>query len=125
MPLTDAQIGTFTTVYLASVLPTFFVVYFYLAGKLSRWIFILFLCSFVICALGWEVWLTYGLVDGLDVNARRPAALSTAIPMHINWVLNSLANAAAIGLTGVLLVWLNYLFTSNNWRKACGCPGRR
>jgi hypothetical protein len=108
MPLTEAQTVTVTTIYLASVLPTLILISLYLAGKLPRWIMVLFLCSFVICALGWEVWLTYGLLDGLDVNSRRPAALSAAIPMHINWILNSLGDAAAVGLTGVLLVWLCY-----------------
>ena len=105
MALTDAQVATVFTVYLASVLPTFVIVGLYLAGKLPRWIFVLFAASFVVCALGWEIWLTYGLVDGLDVDSRRPVALSTAIPIHINWILNSLGDAAAIGLTGVLLVW--------------------
>ena len=108
MPLTEAQTVTVTTIYLASVLPTLIIICLYLAGKLPRWIMALFLCSFAICALGWEVWLTYGLLDGLDVDSRRPAALSAAIPMHINWILNSLGDAAAVGLTGVLLVWLCY-----------------
>jgi len=107
-------------VYLASVLPALVILGLYLAGKLPRWLFVLFIVSFVVCALGWEIWLTYGLVDGLDVDSRRPAALSAAIPMHINWILNSLGDAAAIGLTGVLLVWLCYgksdrAFTHWHW----------
>ena len=108
MALTEAQSATVTVVYLASVLPTLIIILLYLTGKLPRWIFSLFAVSFVVCALGWEIWLTYGLVDGLDVDSRRPMALSAAIPIHINWVLNSLGDASAIGLTGVLLVWLFY-----------------
>ena len=108
MALTEAQSATVTVVYLASVIPTLIIFLLYLSGKLPRWVFRLFLVSFGVCALGWEVWLTYGLVDGLDVDSRRPMALSAAIPIHINWVLNSLADASVIGLTGVLLVWLFY-----------------
>ena len=108
MALTEAQSATVTVVYLASVIPTLIIFLLALSGKLPRWVFRLFLVSFVVCALGWEVWLTYGLVDGLDVDSRRPMALSAAIPIHINWVLNSLADASVIGLTGVLLVWLFY-----------------
>jgi hypothetical protein len=118
--LTEAQTATVTIVYLASVLPTLIIVFLYLTGKLPRWIFSLFVVSFVVCAVGWEIWLTYGLVDGLDVDSRRPMAMSAAIPIHINWVLNSLGDASAIGLTGVLLVWLFYgrsdvAFTQWRW----------
>jgi hypothetical protein len=118
--LTEAQTATVSIVYLASVLPTLIIVFLYLIGKLPRWIFSLFVVSFVVCAVGWEIWLTYGLVDGLDVDSRRPMAMSAAIPIHINWILNSLGDASAIGLTGVLLVWLFYgrsndAFTQWRW----------
>ncbi len=108
MSLTGEQLATVVTVYLSSVLPAAIILGLYLLGRFPRWLFLLTVAAFAACALGWEVWLTYGLVDGLDVNSRRPDALIAAIPMHINWVLNSLADATAIGLTGVLLVWLVY-----------------
>jgi hypothetical protein len=106
MALSSAHLSTVVTVYLASVLPTLLIVFLYSIKKVPQWLFVLFLSSFIACALGWEIWLTYGLVDGLDVDSRRPAALSAAIPMHLNWILNSLGDAAAIGLTGVLFLWL-------------------
>jgi hypothetical protein len=120
MELTNAQVQTVTTVYLASIVPALIITGLYLAGKFPKWLLAVYLSSFVICALGWEIWLTYGLVDGLDVNARRPDELVAAIPMPINWVLNSLGDAAAVGLTGVLLVWLCYgssdrAFNSWHW----------
>ena len=59
--------------------------------------------------MGWEIWFTYGLVDGQSVNIRRPAALNALIPQNINWLVNSLADAG-IGLNGLLYVWL---FTKN------------
>jgi hypothetical protein len=108
MALTEAQVGTVTTIYLASILPAVIILILYSIGKFPRWLFALYLATFVVCALGWEIWLTYGLVDGLDVSSRRPEALNNAIPMHINWILNSLGDAAGVGLVGVLLVWLCY-----------------
>lgn len=117
MALSSAQLSTVMTVYLASVLPTLLIVFLYSIKKLPRWLFVLFLSSFIACALGWEIWLTYGLVDGLDVDSRRPAALSAAIPMHINWILNSLGDAAAIGLTGVLLLWLCFGRSDRAFRR--------
>ena len=42
----------------------------------------------------------------IDVTRATMAALSAAIPIHLNWILNSLGDAAAIGLTGVLFLWL-------------------
>jgi hypothetical protein len=120
MELSGAQQFTVATVYLSALVPVIILGALQLAGKLPRWILILYLAGFVICALGWEIWLTYGLVDGLDVNSRRDQALNEAIPLHINWALNSLADAAAIGLVGVFLVWLCFgrsdrAFTHWHW----------
>jgi hypothetical protein len=108
MDLTPEQLNTVYTVYSSALIPTALVLILFVAGKLPRWLFMLWISSFVICAIGWELWLTYGILDGADVDSRRPAALSAAIPIHINWLLNSLADASAIGLLGVALVWLVY-----------------
>ena len=37
------------------------------------------LCS-ITSALGWEIWFTYGLVDGQPVDERRPEPLNRAMP---------------------------------------------
>ena len=37
------------------------------------------LCS-IVSALGWEIWFTYGLVDGQPVDERRPEPLNRAMP---------------------------------------------
>ena len=117
MELTDAQFARVMVVYLSSVAPTLLIVLLYSTGRFPRWLFVLFLSSFVLCAVGWELWLTYGLVDGLDVDSRRPAALSAAIPLHINWLVNSLADAASIGMIGVLLVWLCFGRSDRAFRR--------
>jgi hypothetical protein len=108
MELTNAQTATVSIVYLSSLLPLLVLLGLYLLKKLPNWVLAVYIGGFLACAIGWEIWLTYGLIDGLDVNSRRPEALNAAIPMHINWVLNSLADASVIGLTGVWLVWLCY-----------------
>lgn len=107
MALTPEQLNTVSTVYFSAIAPAFVLGVLYITGRLPRWIAALWGITFLICALGWEVWLTYGVLDGLDVDARRPEALRNAIPIHINWLLNSLADAS-IGLFGALIVWLAF-----------------
>ncbi len=64
-----------------------------------------YLTSFLICAFGWEIWFTYGWVDGDHVNLRRTDYLNRTIPAHINWIVNSLYDAA-ICLAGLFCLWL-------------------
>jgi hypothetical protein len=45
-----------------------------------------------------------GLIAGAPVNLRRAPTLSRAIPMHINWALNPLADAGSVCLLSLLLV---------------------
>ena len=59
--------------------------------KLPSWIPKIYLGSFLICAIGWEIWFTYGLVDGDSVTMRRSEALNSWIPLHLNWIVNSLS----------------------------------
>ena len=54
---------------------------------------------------GWELWFTYGLVDGLAVDMRRSNTLNMWLPLHINWLLNSLADAGTVSLGGLWLMW--------------------
>jgi hypothetical protein len=79
----------------------------------------IYLGSFIVCALGWEIWFTYGLIDGESVVERRSEVLNKWIPLHINWIVNSLADAGTVCLGGLWLIWVmgnkkNYIF--NNWR---------
>jgi hypothetical protein len=76
--------------------------------------------SFLLCALGWEIWFTYGLVAGDPVDMRRADVLTQFLPIHINWLLNSLADAGAITLVGLWLMWLSagkdaQVFQSWHW----------
>jgi len=72
------------------------------------------------CSLGWELWFTYGWVDGDPVNIRRSETLNQWIPLHINWLVNSMADAGTISLGGLWLMWKfsgknNQIFQAWNW----------
>lgn len=94
-----------TIVYSASLLPLLILLVLIFLNKIPKWIWVTYLATFLICLFGWEIWFTYGLVDGEAVNIRRPAELNALIPQNVNWLLNSLGDAA-IGLNGLLYVWL-------------------
>ena len=94
-----------TIVYSAALLPLIILIALSLSKKLPQWIWWVYGITFLICALGWEIWFTYGLVEGQSVNIRRPAALNALIPQNINWLMNSLADAG-IGVSGILYIWL-------------------
>ena len=66
--------------------------------------------TFFICAFGFEIWLTYGLIDGLPVNLRRSAALNCAVPQDLNWILNSLGD--------VLIVWIGLFLVKKIFSKS-------
>jgi hypothetical protein len=105
--LTPDELRRVLLVYGASLLPLAAVLVLQLRGKLPRWIAAVYVATFVVCAVGWEIWFTFGLVEGLPVEARRSAAMNAAIPQGVNWLLNSLADAG-IGLFGLILVGWAY-----------------
>ncbi|MCP3983532.1 MAG: hypothetical protein GY723_04045 [bacterium] len=109
MELTEQQAFVVRNLYLAAFVPLVVTIALYHFGRLPRWVMAVYAYSFLLCALGWEVWYTFGLVGGLPVDARRAPAMSEAIPQNLNWVLTSLFDAA-ICLIGLFLIWLIYGF---------------
>jgi hypothetical protein len=94
--------------YLFASIPLILSIYYLLiVKKFSKSVFIILLSSFLIAVFGWELWLTYGLAGGLPVDLRRSAALSCAIPINLNWVLNSLGDVLVVWI-GLFLVKLAY-----------------
>ena len=69
-------------VYVSALVPL--VIYFYYKDKIPKWIPSLYVGMFLMCSLGWELWFTYGWVDGDPVNIRRSNILNEWIPIHIN-----------------------------------------
>jgi len=101
--MTLEELRVITIVYVSALAPL--IIYFYKKDKIPLWVPSIYLGSFLVCALGWELWFTYGWVDGDPVNIRRSEALNQWIPIHINWLLNSMADAGTISLGGLWLMW--------------------
>ncbi len=100
------EIRVITIVYLAVFLPL--LIYFTNRSKLPTWIPSFYIVSIVVCALGWELWFTYGWLDGDAVNIRRSEALNTWLPKNINWLMNSMGDAGAVLCGGVWLMWITH-----------------
>jgi hypothetical protein len=97
------ELRVITIVYVSALAPL--IIYFYKKDSIPLWVPSIYLGSFLICSLGWELWFTYGWIDGDPVNVRRSEVLNTWIPMHLNWLLNSLADAGTISMGGLWLMW--------------------
>ena len=100
------EIRVITIVYLAVFLPL--LIYFTNRSKLPTWMPSFYIVSIVVCALGWELWFTYGWLDGDAVNIRRSEALNTLLPKNINWLMNSMGDAGAVLCGGVWLMWITH-----------------
>jgi len=89
-------------VYSAVFLPIFVII----KNKetISSWVIPTYLISLFVCIFGWELWFTYGLVDGLPVDMRRSDVLNIWLPIHINWLLNSLGDAGVVCMGGLWLM---------------------
>jgi len=112
--LTEAQALIVWSLYLTAI-PMAAVLLCGLAGWLPRWVVATYVLSFVVCAFGWEIWYTYGLLDGESVNVRRPPEMNAAIPIHLNWVLTSLFDAAVCGV-GLFGMWAVHGFRDTAFR---------
>jgi len=90
-------------VYASALIPPLFMINLARKNQLPSSILKIYIVSFVICALGWEIWFTYGLYAGDPVDLRRSEVLNQFIPKNINWLMNSLADAGTVSLGGILL----------------------
>jgi hypothetical protein len=105
MEPTLEELRVATIVYVSALVPLIAVPLLSARKRIPAWVLPVYVASFVVCALGWELWFTYGWVAGDPVDLRRAPALNAMIPMHVNWLLNSLADAGSICLVGLLLMW--------------------
>jgi len=97
------ELRVIVVVYLSALVPLVYLLYSY--KKLPAWTPLVYIACFLVCAFGWELWFTYGWAGGDNVDLRRSAILGSWIPMHINWTVNSLADAGTITLGGLWLTW--------------------
>ena len=107
--LNAVENGLVTRLYIFASIPVVLGIYFALLRKIDRPRLYTLLGVFIIAAIGWEIWLTYGIAGGLPVDMRRSAAMTCAIPTHLNWILNSLAD--------VMMAWLGLLLVQLAYRK--------
>ena len=103
--LTFEQMRLVVVVYSSAIIPLLLIPYLSWKKIIPSWVIVVYMISFIVCAFGWEIWFTYGLFEGDNVNLRRVSQLSMAIPMHINRLFNSLADAGTICIGGLFLTW--------------------
>ena len=101
--MTFEELRVVVVVYTTAIVPIIILFNLYLKNQLPRSLLKIYLSSFLICALGWELWFTYGLYAGDPVDLRRSEVLNQFIPKNVNWLMNSLADAGTISLGGILL----------------------
>jgi len=107
--LNDFEFWIVVRLYFAASIPVFLLLRHIFLKKNISHVSKVLIWSFVIAAVGWEIWLTYGLGGGLEVDERRSVALSCAVPQNVNWLMNSLAD--------VFIVWIGILLVDKLFKK--------
>ncbi|MBU86567.1 MAG: hypothetical protein CMC53_00575 [Flavobacteriaceae bacterium] len=107
--LNDFEFWIVVRLYFAASIPFFLLLRHIFLKKNTSHVSKVLIWSFVIAAVGWEIWLTYGLGGGLEVDERRSIALSCAVPQNVNWLINSLAD--------VFIVWIGILLVDTLFKK--------
>ena len=102
-PMSLEELRIIIVVYTSALVPILIMINLYRKDQLPRSILNIYLSTFMICALGWELWFNYGIFAGDPVEVRRSEVLNQFLPKSINWLMNSLADAGTICLGGILL----------------------
>ena len=105
--MTFEEIRIVCVVYISALFPVFLLLYLKNKNSLPKWIPSVYIMAFFVCAIGWELWFTYGWIDGDSIDLRRSANLNIMIPKHINWLMNSMGDAGTICLGGLWLIWVS------------------
>ncbi len=82
--MTFEELRVIVIVYVAALLPIYLIIL--KRSSLPHWVPAIYIGAFLACAIGWELWFTYGWVDGDSVDIRRSATLNQWLPININWV---------------------------------------
>lgn len=119
--MSEEHLRVIIVVYTSAILPLILIPLLQYKNLIPKWSLTFYVATFLVCAFGWEIWFTYGLWAGDPVDIRRVAILNEMIPTHINWILNSLADAGAITMGGLLFTWLVFskdstIFRQWDWR---------
>ena len=114
--LTSDELWLVVRLYIFALSPVFLGLYYLIKKKISFNTAVILCSTFFICAAGFELWLTYGLFDGLSVNERRSEGLNCAVPQDLNWVLNSLGDVFIVWI-GLFLIKKIFNKTINPFKK--------
>lgn len=104
--LTFEQARLVVIVYSSALIPLLTIPWLHHRKIIPNWVLPVYIGTFIICALGWELWFNYGIIAGDPVDTRRVVGLTQRIPLHLNWLLNSLADAGAISCGGLFVTWM-------------------
>ena len=59
--LTFEQLRLVIVVYTSAIIPLILIPYLTWKNLIPSWVIMIYVISFLACALGWEIWFTYGL----------------------------------------------------------------
>ncbi len=110
--MSPEEIRLIVVLYLSAILPLGLIPWLQHRGAIPCWSMKVYVVAFLVCAVGWEIWFTYGLLGGEPVTDRRAEILNTWIPLNLNWLLNSLGDAGSVCMLGLFWMWL--FFHRNN-----------
>lgn len=119
--LTFEQLRLVVIVYSSAIIPLLAIPILHDRKLIPSWVLPFYIKTFFLCLIGWEIWFNYGLVAGDSVNIRRADVLNQMIPLHINGLLNSLADAGTICCGTLLVVWLamgrqDFVYRQWSWK---------
>ena len=100
----------------SAIAPFILAIYLIYKKQMKKWVTYTLISSFLIAAFGWEIWINFGLFDGDPVNLRRSTALSCALPINVNWLINSFADTGIVWLGIILVTWV-YRYNSKPFNQ--------
>ena len=100
----------------SAIAPFILAIYLIYKKQMKKWVTYTLISSFLIAAFGWEIWINFGLFDGDPVNLRRSNALSCALPINVNWLINSFADTGIVWLGIILVTWV-YRYNSEPFNQ--------
>ena len=78
--MSHEELRVVVVVYLSALLPVYILLFRVKNHFLQKWFKSIYIFSLTFCAISWELWFTYGWVNGDSVNNRRSDFLNTMIP---------------------------------------------
>ena len=84
--LTFEQLRLVVVLYTSALVPPVLLCYLYLKGLLANWVPKFYILMIVVCAIGWEIWFSYGILFGDEISIRRSEILNLCIFQDQLWI---------------------------------------